>query len=187
MSLQNRKLHKACEAMLMVAQDPVSAMDLAAVLEVPLVTMLHVLEDLRAEYDGKRACLARGFELRELAGGWKIYARAEYDPTINRLMKYSGAQKLSQAAYETLAIIAYKQPISKSAISAIRAVNADSVVRTLLSKGLIVEMFVDSETSATQYGTSSELLVHLGINTLDELPRISHLLEDGTESLPHEQ
>ena len=89
--------------------------------------------------------------------------------------------KLSQAALETLAVIAYKQPISRGAIASIRAVNVDSVVRTLLGRGLITEMFTDSETGAINYGTTDLLLTQLGINSIDELPKISPLLADGAD------
>ena len=123
----------------------------------------------------------RGFELREVGGGWRIYVRSEFDDVVREFVHTQNPSKLSQAALETLAVIAYKQPISRGAIASIRAVNVDSVVRTLLGRGLITEAFTDSETGAIHYETTDLLFVQLGINSLDELPMISPLLDDGSE------
>jgi segregation and condensation protein B len=123
----------------------------------------------------------RGFELREVAGGWRIYVRGDYDDVVRDFVSAQNPSRLSQAALETLAVIAYKQPISRGAIASIRAVNVDSVVRTLLGRGLITEVSTDPETGAIHYGTTDTLLVQLGVNSLDELPRISPLLSDGSE------
>ena len=123
----------------------------------------------------------RGFELREVGGGWRLYVRAEHDDVVRDFVLTQSPTKLSQAALETLAVIAYKQPISRGAIASIRAVNVDSVVRTLLARGLITEEFTNAETGAIHYGTTEALLVNLGINSLDELPHISPLLDDGAD------
>ena len=125
--------------------------------------------------------IRRGFELREVGGGWRFYVRAEYDSLVADFVLTQSSTRLSQAALETLSVIAYKQPISRSAIASIRAVNVDSVVRTLLGRGLITEVDTDSETGAILYGTTELLLTNLGINSLDELPHISPLLDDGQE------
>ncbi|WP_150306604.1 SMC-Scp complex subunit ScpB [Planctomonas psychrotolerans] len=132
-----------------------------------------------APASGRR--VRRGFELREVGGGWRIYVRGEYDDVVRDYVLTQNPTKLSQAALETLAVIAYKQPISRGAVAAIRAVNVDSVVRTLLARGLISEVYTDSETGAIHYGTSDLLLSQLGINSIDELPPISPLLADGAE------
>jgi segregation and condensation protein B len=107
--------------------------------------------------------------------------RAEHDDIVRDFVLTQSPTKLSQAALETLAVIAYKQPIARSSIAAIRAVNVDSVVRTLLGRGLITESFTDAETGAIHYETTPLLLTQLGINSLDELPPISPLLPDGAE------
>ncbi|MDI2098329.1 SMC-Scp complex subunit ScpB [Ruicaihuangia caeni] len=124
--------------------------------------------------------IRRGFELREVAGGWRIYVRSEYDDAVRGFVLTQTPTKLSQAALETLAVIAYKQPISRGQVAAIRAVNVDSVVRTLLGRGLITEAFTDAETGAIHYATTDLMLQQLGINSIDELPPISPLLDDGT-------
>jgi segregation and condensation protein B len=136
---------------------------------------------LVADYDGEAGGVRRGFELREVGGGWRIYVRDEFDPVVAGYVLQQNPTKLSQAALETLAVIAYKQPISRGAIASIRAVNVDSVVRTLLGRGLITELFTDSETGAINYGTTDLLLTQLGINSIEELPKISPLLDDGAE------
>ena len=125
--------------------------------------------------------MKRGFELREVGGGWRIYVRGEFDEVVRDFVLTQNPTKLSQAALETLAVIAYKQPISRGQIASIRAVNVDSVVRTLLGRGLVTEAFTDSETGAIHYETTELLLSQFGINSLDELPRISPLLADGSE------
>jgi segregation and condensation protein B len=125
--------------------------------------------------------IRRGFELREVGGGWRFYVREEYDALVADFVLTQSSTRLSQAALETLSVIAYKQPISRSSIAAIRAVNVDSVVRTLVGRGLITEVATDAETGAILYGTTDQLLANLGINSLDELPHISPLLDDGQE------
>ncbi|MBN9199829.1 MAG: SMC-Scp complex subunit ScpB, partial [Microbacterium chocolatum] len=122
-----------------------------------------------------------GFELREVGGGWRMYVREDHDDLIAEYVGGQAPARLSQAALETLAVIAYKQPVTRSQVASIRAVNVDSVVRTLLARGLITELFADAETGAINYGTTDALLVHLGINSLDELPPISPFLEGAEE------
>jgi segregation and condensation protein B len=139
------------------------------------------IENLVADFDGVDGGTRRGFELREVGGGWRIYVRGEYDDAVRDFVLTQNPSRLSQAALETLAVIAYKQPISRGAIASIRAVNVDSVVRTLLGRGLITEAFTDSETGAIHYATTDLLLTQLGINSLEELPAISPLLSDGSD------
>lgn len=173
-------LERAIEAILMVADEPQSLVSLATAVGAPVAAVRQAVEALVADYDGEAGGPRRGFELREVGGGWRIYVRAEYDAVVQDFVTTQNPSKLSQAALETLAVIAYKQPITRGQIASIRAVNVDSVVRTLLSRGLITELFADSETGAINYGTTDLLLTQLGINSIDELPRISPLLEDGT-------
>lgn len=178
---------RALEAILMVADEPQSLVNLAAAVHVPVGSVRRAIAELVADYDGGRGGVRRGFELREVGGGWRFYVRADFDQLITEYVVTQNPTKLSQAALETLAVIAYKQPISRGAIASIRAVNVDSVVRTLLGRGLITEMFTDSETGAINYGTTDLLLTQLGINAIDELPRISPLLDDGREGFDSDQ
>lgn len=178
---------RALEAVLMVADEPQSLVNLATAVNRPVAVVRQAIERLVADFDGETPGAdgtpgtRRGFELREVGGGWRIYVRAEYDNVVRDYVLTQNPTKLSQAALETLAVIAYKQPISRGAVAAIRAVNVDSVVRTLLGRGLISEVYTDSETGAIHYGTSDLLLAQLGINSIDELPPISPLLADGAE------
>lgn len=174
-------LDRALEAILIVADEPQSLVSLAAALQVPTLRVQQAIDRLVADFDGAGGGIQRGFELREVGGGWRIYVRSAYDDLVTDFVFTQNPTKLSQAALETLAVIAYKQPISRGAIAAIRAVNVDSVVRTLVGRGLISEAFTDPETGAIHYATTDQLLVQLGINSLDELPRISPLLSDGSE------
>lgn len=174
-------LERALEAILMIADEPQSLVSLATALGVPIPAVRQSVERLVADYDGADGGAVRGFELREVGGGWRIYVRAAYDEIVREFVLTQNPTKLSQAALETLAVIAYKQPISRGAVASIRAVNVDSVVRTLLGRGLIQEAYTDSETGAIHYETSPLLLTSLGINSLDELPPISPLLADGSD------
>ena len=166
----------------MVVDEPQSLVSLATALSAPVPAVRQSIERLVADYDGAgESGIRRGFELREVGGGWRIYVRPEHDDVVRDFVLTQNPTRLSQAALETLAVIAYKQPISRGAIASIRAVNVDSVVRTLLGRGLITEAFTDSETGAIHYETTDLLLVQLGINSIDELPHISPLLDDGSE------
>jgi len=173
-------IERALEAILMVADEPQSLISLATALGVPVAAVRQSIERLIADFDGETTGIRRGFELREVGGGWRIYVRGEFDDAVRNFVLTQNPSRLSQAALETLAVIAYKQPISRGAIASIRAVNVDSVVRTLLGRGLVTEAFTDSETGAIHYETTELLLVQLGINSLDELPPVSPLLADGS-------
>lgn len=174
-------IDRAVEAILMIADEPQSLVSLATALRRPVKAVHEAVNRLVADYDGVDGTVVRGFELREVGGGWRFYVRADYDDVVADFVTSENPSRLSQAALETLAVIAYKQPITRSSIAAIRAVNVDSVVRTLAGRGLITELFTDSETGAINYGTTPLMLQQLGINSLDELPPISPLLADGSE------
>src|SRR6187402_2784315 len=174
-------LERSLEAVLMVADEPQSLVSLATSLGAPVPAVRQSVERLVADFDGVDGGVRRGFELREVGGGWRIYVRDEHDDAVKDFVLTQNPTKLSQAALETLAVIAYKQPISRGAIASIRAVNVDSVVRTLLGRGLITEAFTDSETGAIHYETTPLLLTQLGINSIEELPKISPLLPDGMD------
>ncbi|UJP14757.2 SMC-Scp complex subunit ScpB [Microbacterium elymi] len=166
------------EAILMIVEEPQSLVALATAVGAPVPAVRQAIEGLVADYDGETGGPRRGFELREVGGGWRLYVREDYDDLVAEFVNTQAPSRLSQAALETLAVIAYKQPVSRGQVAAIRAVNVDSVVRTLLARGLVTEVGNDAETGAILYGTTDALLVNLGINSLDELPHISPLLDD---------
>ncbi|NQX14196.1 SMC-Scp complex subunit ScpB [Microbacteriaceae bacterium VKM Ac-2855] len=170
----------------MVAEEPQSLVSLGTALSRPVAVVRQSIERLVADYDGTDGSVRRGFELREVAGGWRIYVRPEYDSIVSDFVLTQNPTRLSQAALETLAVIAYKQPISRGQVASIRAVNVDSVARTLLSRGLIAEKGHDPETGAVLYGTTEVLLTHLGINSLEELPHVSPFLSDGRDGFDHD-
>lgn len=194
-------LAQQLEALLLVADEPLSAVGLATATDRPVREVRAALTALAADYDGANGDAGsgasgagsgtpertpRGFELREVAGGYRFYVRESLDPLIADFVQQQTPARLSQAALETLAVIAYRQPIARGAIASIRAVNVDSVVRTLLARGLITEVGHDPETTATLYGTSDALLGHLGIGDISELPPIAPLLDDPAEGFDHE-
>lgn len=174
------------EAILLVVDEPLSLVSLAAAVAAPVPAVRQAIESLALDYDGGAGGPRRGFELREVGGGWRLYVREEHDDVVTEFVNSQTPSRLSQAALETLAVIAYKQPVTRGQVASIRAVNVDSVVRTLLSRGLITERFTDAETGAIHYGTTDALLVNLGINSLDELPHISPLLDDGADGFDNE-
>lgn len=183
-------LRGAVEAILMVADRPVTVEQLGAVLDRPTPLVLAVLMELQREYDGYtgsdpqriEASSPRGLELRNIGGGWRVFSRKHFALLVADFVRDGQSARLSQAALETLAVIAYRQPVSRARVSAIRGVNVDSVVRTLLQRGLVVELEVDSGTGAVLYGTTTLFLERLGLGSVDELPRIAPHLP-GLESL----
>jgi len=174
------------EAILFIVDEPQSLVSLATAVGSPVPAVRQAVEALVEDYDGLAGGPRRGFELREVGGGWRLYVRADHDDLVTEFVNSQAPTRLSQAALETLAVIAYKQPVTRGQVASIRAVNVDSVVRTLLSRGLITEVFTDAETGAINYGTTDALLVNLGINSLDELPHISPLLDDGADGFDGE-
>ncbi|HWU30948.1 MAG TPA: SMC-Scp complex subunit ScpB [Microbacterium sp.] len=174
-------LSERVEAILLVVDEPIALVALAAAVHAPVPAVRQTLETLVDDYDGRGTGPRRGFELREVGGGWRLYVREDHDDLVADFIGGQAPARLSQAALETLAVIAYKQPVTRGQVASIRAVNVDSVVRTLLARGLITELFADSETGAINYGTTDQLLQHLGINSIDELPPISPLLDDGAD------
>lgn len=166
------RLDAALEAILMVVEEPVTAIHLAQVVGHPTDAVESVLVDLAASYQTEE----RGFELRELAGGWRFYSAAEFDAVVTAFVVEGQQSRLSQAALETLAVVAYRQPISRSRISAIRGVNVDGVVRTLVTRGLLEELGHEAQSGAILYGTSSYFMERMGLTSLDELPELAPLL-----------
>ena len=164
----------ALEAVLMVVDEPLSAVALASALEVPVPAVEAELSAMEEEY----AAQFRGFSLRRVGDGWRYYSRADYAPVVERFLLDGQQARLTQAALETLAVIAYRQPVSRSRVSAVRGVNVDGVIRTLLSRGLIEEVGHDTESTAILYGTTSHFLERMGLSSLDELPALAPYLPD---------
>jgi segregation and condensation protein B len=162
------------EAVLLVTDEPVPAVTLAGVVEQPVADVEAALSGLAAEY----TAAGRGFDLRQVAGGWRLYTRAECAPWVERFVLDGQSARLTQAALETLAVIAYRQPVTRARISAVRGVNVDGVVRTLLARGLISEAGQDTSTAGTLYRTTPLLLEKLGLQSLEELPDLAPMLPD---------
>ena len=162
------------EAILMVVDEPASEIMLAQISERPLHEVVAVLKDLAAEYETSE----RGFDLREVAGGWRFYTRAEYAPWVERFVLDGQQARLTQASLETLAVVAYRQPVSRARVSAIRGVNVDGVMRTLISRGLVEEDGTEHETGAHLYRTTSYFLERIGLSSLEQLPELAPHLPD---------
>lgn len=162
----------AVEAVLMVIDEPIPETSLAAALELPVGDVVAVLESLAQEY----AASERGFMLRRLAGGWRIYTRPEYAPVVERFLLGGQQARLTQASLETLAVVAYRQPISRARIGAVRGVNVDGVVRTLVARGLVQEVGHDGEGGAVLYGTTDFFLQRMGLDSLEQLPPLAPYL-----------
>jgi segregation and condensation protein B len=159
----------AVEALLLLAAEPLSVTELAQAVGVPEPLVAETLAELVAFYDET----GRGFELRELGGGWRYYTREEHADLVSRYVLEGQQAKLSQAALETLAVIAYNQPISRGRVSAVRGVNVDGVIRTLLARGLIEEAGHDRDSGAVVFATTSYFLERMGLRSLDELPPLA--------------
>ena len=167
----------ALEALLLLAAEPVTEFELAQAVGVPESVVAETLTELVAFYSET----GRGFELREVGGGWRYYTREEYADLITRYILDGQQSKLSQAALETLAVVAYTQPISRARVSAVRGVNVDGVMRTLLARGLIEEAGHDRESGAVLFATTSYFLERLGMKTLDDLPPLAPQLPEVDE------
>lgn len=170
----DQELLAALEAILFVVEQPVSAAALAVAVERPTPVVHAALDALRAGYDERHS----GIELRDVAGGVRIYTRAEHADVVEQFLQEGQRGRLTQAALETLAVIAYRQPVTRSRVSAIRGVNVDGVVRTLLARGLIVEVGTDPETGGGLFRTTDLFLEKMGLDSLDQLPSLAPLLPD---------
>ena len=168
-------LRTALEAILMVVDEPVGDVLLAQVTERPTEEVRAALASLAAEYDEA----GRGFELREVAGGWRFYTRASCAAYVERFVLDGQQARLTQASLETLAVVAYRQPVSRARVSAVRGVNVDGVMRTLVARGLVEETGREGhEGGAILYGTTSYFLERLGLRSLDELPDLAPFLPE---------
>jgi segregation and condensation protein B len=168
------QLAAALEAILFVVEAPVTVAALAVAVQQPTDAVEQALDSLRAAYDDRGA----GIELRPVAGGVRIYTRADHADVVEQFLQEGQRSRLTQAALETLAVIAYRQPVTRSRVSAIRGVNVDGVVRTLLARGLIVEVGSDPETGGGLFRTTDLFLEKMGLRSLDELPSLAPLLPD---------
>jgi segregation and condensation protein B len=169
-------LREQLEAVLMVVDEPVTVAQLAEATGAEPAQVSAVLAALAADYDGRSGRPRRGFELRELAGGWRVYSRPAHADVVERFVVEGQTARLTQAALETLAVVAYLQPVTRSRVAGIRGVNSDSVMRTLASRGLVTEAGTDPHTGAVLYCTTGYLLETLGVGSLDELPKLSEHL-----------
>ena len=169
---------RAClEAILLVVDEPVPEVVLAQVLERPREEIAREIADLAASYTAE----GRGFDLREVAGGWRFYTREECAPVVERFVHDGQEVRLTQAALETLAVVAYRQPVSRARVSAVRGVNCDGVMRTLTLRGLVEEAGTEQETGAILYRTTGYFLERLGLPSLDDLPDLAPFLPDEIE------
>ena len=173
-TLASTGLRAAIEAILLVVDEPVDDVTIAQVVERPRDEVARALEALAEEYAGPD----RGFELRAVAGGWRFYTRAECAPVVERFVMDGQQARLTQAALETLAVVAYRQPVSRARVSAVRGVNCDGVMRTLTTRGLVEDAGIDSDSGATLYRTTSYFLERLGMSSIDELPPLAPYLPD---------
>jgi len=158
----------------MVVDEPVGEVLLAQVTERPTDEVAGALRELAREYDEAN----RGFELRQVAGGWRFYTRESCAPYVEKFVLDGQQARLTQAALETLAVVAYRQPVSRARVSAVRGVNVDGVMRTLVARGLVAEAGTDHESGAILYRTTPYFLERLGLNDLSELPELAPLLPD---------
>jgi segregation and condensation protein B len=167
-------LRAALEAVLLVVDEPVAEVTLAQVLERPRGEVVETLHELAREYEDQ----GRGFELRQVAGGWRFYTRADCAAVVERFVLDGQQARLTQAALETLAVVAYRQPVSRGRIAGIRGVNVDGVVRTLLNRGLIAEAGTEADTHALLYRTTPLFLERLGLSGVEELPSLAPFLPE---------
>jgi segregation and condensation protein B len=168
------ELRPALEAVLMVADQPLDQVTLATAVGYPVTEVTRELTALAGEYDEQ----CRGFELRNVAGGWRFYTRDAYASVVEKFVLDGQRARLTQAALETLAVVAYKQPVSRARVSAVRGVNVDGVMRTLLTRGLVEEAGTDHETGAHLYRTTSYFLERIGLTSLADLPDLAPFLPD---------
>lgn len=173
------QLRAAAEAVLVVADGPVTCAALAEVLGVGEARAGELLESLAAEYAGDGDGPARGFVLRRAAGGWRLASAPAFHDLVERFVIGGATSRLSQAALETLAVIAYRQPVTRGRIAAIRGVSVDGVVRTLCARGLIEEAGAEPG-GALLYRTTDEFLEYLGLDSLDDLPPLAPYLPEAS-------
>jgi segregation and condensation protein B len=182
------ELTAVLEALLLVVDTPVPAATLATVTQQTTDRIAEALDRMSTDLADKGS----GIDLREAGGGWRFYTRARFAPYVEKLLLDGARSKLTRAALETLAVVAYRQPVTRARVSAVRGVNVDAVMRTLLARGLITEAGTDPDTGAVTFATTELFLERLGLSSLGDLPDIAPLLpdidviDDITESLDSE-
>ena len=172
--MEDAELGAVLEALMLVVDTPIPVDALAVAIEQPayrVAAKLRLMADELAARDS-------GIDLREAGGGWRMYTRARYAPYVERLLLDGARSKLTRAALETLAVVAYRQPVTRVRVSAVRGVNCDAVMRTLLARGLITESGADEDTGAVTFATTELFLERLGLSSLADLPDIAPLLPD---------
>jgi segregation and condensation protein B len=172
--LDDDELGRVLEALLLVVDTPVPAEALATATEQPVY---RVTAKLRLMADELTVCDS-GIDIREAGGGWRMYTRSQFAPYVERLLLDGSRSKLTRAALETLAVVAYRQPVTRARVSAVRGVNVDGVMRTLLARGLLTEAGTDCDTGAVTFSTTELFLERLGLTSLTDLPDIAPLLPD---------
>lgn len=184
---ERTQLHAMLEGILTIADEPVSVGQLAQLVDAPKPDVLQALRDIATEMHESR----RGYQIREVDGAWRMYSSEFGSQAVEKFVKEGHSSRLSQAALETLAVIAYRQPVSRGRIAAIRGVNVDGVVRTLMNRGLIEESGVEHSTQAMLYSTTPYFLDRLNIDNLEDLPEVANYLPelaelDGLDESPEE-
>jgi segregation and condensation protein B len=172
--LDDAELTAVLEALLLVVDTPVPVATLATVTQQTTDRVAAALQRMASELDDRGS----GIDLREAGGGWRMYTRARFAPYVERLLLDGSRSKLTRAALETLAVVAYRQPVTRARVSAVRGVNVDAVIRTLLARGLITEAGTDPDTGAVTFSTTALFLERLGLSSLADLPDIAPLLPD---------
>lgn len=172
--MSEEELNRALEAILMVVDEPINELILAQITEIPTEIVTSTLKKLAQSYEDQ----GRGFQLRQVAGGWRFYSHPDQSPLVEKFVLDGQQSRLTQAALETLAVIAYRQPVSRARVSAIRGVNVEAVMKTLLTRGLVEEQGVEHETGAILYGTTSYFLEKIGVRGIEDLPDLAPFLPD---------
>jgi len=172
--LEDAELGSVLEALLLVVDTPVAVEALAAATDQPVYRITAKLRTMAEEFTQRDS----GIDLREAGGGWRLYTRARFAPYVERLLLDGARSKLTRAALETLAVVAYRQPVTRARVSAVRGVNVDAVIRTLVARGLITEAGADPDTGAVTFATTELFLERLGLSSLTDLPDIAPLLPD---------
>lgn len=168
--MSNGEVERSIEAILMVVDEPVTELTLAQVLECTVDQIEAALSRLCQSYEN------RGFALKKIGGGWRFYSHPDLAGVVERFVLDGQQSRLTQAALETLSVVAYRQPVSRARVSAIRGVNVEAVMKTLITRGLVEESGLEHETGAILYTTTSFFLERLGLNSLDDLPALAPYL-----------
>lgn len=172
--MTDAELESALEALLLVMDAPTSEEDLAGALDEPTRRVVAVLELMSASFTARGS----GIDLRRVGAGWRLFTRDVYAPYVERLLLDGARSRLTRAALETLAVVAYRQPLTRARVAAVRGVNVDGVMRTLLARGLVAEAGIELDTRATLYSTTELFLERLGLSSLADLPPLAPLLPE---------